>query len=116
MTKRESLTFDQCRQLKEWGYPQEAEKYISNYGHISNGYERRDKLYDKTVIFYAVPTIEGMMEWLRRGGEEWRVSLTVNNEAWVAMFSTSELAGISAEADSPLLALYKLAEQAPEDV
>ncbi len=109
------LTLAECRQLKEWGYPQKSKEWLyEDEGVIRRGIYG----YKPNAYCYAVPTVEGMMEFardlLRQVDRDYDINICSVGGQWQVYHLQNGLVGDDmclVEDNSPLLALYKLAEQ-----
>ena len=105
------LSLEQCKSLKKWGYPQDSQKDTFYYSDRENAgispvFNDGESDYRGYV---ACPTLEELIEWLRN--EFW----TLKNEGgktWYVQGDTGETENniILTEGDTPLLAVYALAE------
>lgn len=119
MTKHDSLTIDQCRKLKEWGYPQEgAKKYYQRATETTWVLVSIRATHDDEN-YVAVPTERGMMDWILLDKRVAAISITKRKTGVCLAGAEDDCIydprESSVVADSPLLALYKLAEQVKKE-
>lgn len=112
------LTFDQCKNLKSWGFPQKPSyKFWGKKGRFETLYIGGTKasLYYIAGLdeSYTCPDLETLLDWLNN---EWRtISLVGDTDDWCADIEENHGDDYQPEAwhgegKTPLLAVYALAE------